>query len=172
MEGIRFFRRWTLKKRIVVVAALLTLAVLAPRANAIGIMGSWWNQDDLKDGYGVGAIHKISIIPIVSVDIRASWLGFTGEAVEADVFPIEATGRASLGMFYGGVGAGYYIFSGKNDVSIDNDIGLYFVGGIEITPAGIGGFGEVKYTLLETESEGNKVTADGFGINVGVVWGF
>ena len=155
-----------MKAKTVIIGVLLVVAILAPQANAIGVMGSWWDQDGLGNGYGVGLIHKFGLIPLISIDARASWLSFSDEATEANVFPLEATGRVNLGMFYGGLGLGYYIFDGKNDASLDNTVGGYIVGGIEITPAGIGGFGELKYTITD------KNDADGIGVNVGVVFGF
>jgi hypothetical protein len=154
-----------LKARKLVIGALLVVALLAPQANAIGVMGSWWDQDALGNGYGLGLIHKFGIIPLISIDVRASWLSFTDELIEANVFPLEATGRANLGMFYGGLGLGYYIFSGKDNVDLDNTIGGYILGGVDIGLAGFGVFGELKYTITD------KNSADGIGANIGVNFG-
>ncbi|MDH3197994.1 MAG: hypothetical protein OEO21_07115 [Candidatus Krumholzibacteria bacterium] len=39
----------------------------------------------------------------MSLDVRASWVDF-GDA-NTSIIPLEATGRAKLGMFYGGLGS-------------------------------------------------------------------
>ena len=166
-----------MKARTTIIAALLTVALLVPQAaSAIGIMGSWWNQDDLKDGYGLGLVHEFGIIPIVSVDARASWLRFSEGGTDVDVYPLEATGRVKLGMFYGGLGVGYYIFNGQNGANVDNDVGGYLLGGVGFGLFGLGAFGELKYTFLDTDVDyglgKEELKASGIGINVGVTLPF
>lgn len=165
-----------MKKRYSIIAALLIVAILAPQVNAIGIMGSWWKQDDLKNGYGIGLIHEFGLLPIVTIDARASWLNFSEDGADANVFPLEATGRVKLGMFYGGLGVGYYIFNGGDGVEIDNSVGGYLIGGIGFGLFGLGAFGEVKYTFLDTDinvgTQTNKLEASGVGINLGVTLPF
>jgi hypothetical protein len=157
------------KKSIALITAVLLTAVLAPPAHAIGVFGSYWDGQDTKSGYGLGLIHKFQIIPIVSLDVRASWVDF-GDA-NTSIIPLEATGRAKLGLVYGGVGLGYYIFNSHPlGVEIDNQLGGFAVLGLQFTPAGIGAFGELKYTLLETDVGPVKLDASGLGVNVGVVF--
>jgi hypothetical protein len=156
------------KKICALILAATLVAALAPGAGAIGVFGSYWNGKDPDDGYGLGLIHKFAIVPIVSVDVRASWVDF-GDDVS--VFPLEATARAKLGLFYGGLGLGYYIFdanAGGNEA--DNAVGGFGVLGIEFSPLGIGGFGELKYTIVETDVGPATMDAEGIGVNVGVVF--
>jgi len=165
-----------LKIRNAMIAAVLAVAIAAPQANAIGVMGSWWKQEDMKNGYGLGVLKTFGIIPLISVDGRVSWLNYSDSGADANVFPLEVVGRVNLGMFYGGLGLGYYIFDGKNGAKIDNDIGGSILGGVGFGLAGVHVFGELKYTLLETEigfgGPKSKLDANGFGINLGVTLPF
>ncbi len=145
-----------------VLAALVGLA--APNAHAVGIYGIWWMPDDVDDdGYGIGIKDKKNFTSLVSMDVRVSYI-FNDEA---DIFPIEATGLVKLGMLYGGLGVGYYIFTGDNN--LNSAIGWYFLGGIEIAPGPISFFGEVKWQSLDPEIDGNgSVNLDALVIHAGV----
>jgi hypothetical protein len=151
-----------------VIAAAL-IASMAPRAHSIGAFLSYWNGKDTDNGYGVGINHQLKIIPLVHGDLRASWLSFDDSNL--DLFPLEAMARVKLTMFYVGAGVGYYIFSGGNDVNWDNSWGAFGVGGVELTVAKIGVFGELKYTWVDTKIEDTMdVDGNGIGVNVGVVF--
>lgn len=165
-----------MRMRNAIIAAVLAVAIVAPQANAIGVMGSWWQQEDLNNGYGIGILKTFGVIPLISIDGRASWLHYNDKGAEANLFPLEVVGRVNLGMFYGGLGVGYYIFDGKNGAEIDNDIGGSILAGVGLGLAGVNVFGELKYTILETEigfgGPKTKLDGNGFGINVGVTLPF
>ncbi len=106
---------------------------------------------------------------------RVSWLRYSGDdgAGDLDMFPLEAFGRAKLGWFYGGLGVGYYIFSG--DYSPKNSIGGFAAAGIEITILGLGAFGELRYLYLEPDLDNDisgSVDMSGIGANIGVALPF
>jgi hypothetical protein len=159
-----------MKKLLTVVVAAVIVMSFSVQAHSFEAFLSYWNGEDTDNGYGLGVGHQIKIIPIVFADVRASWLSF-GDA-DMNVYPLEGLVGAKLGIFYLGVGPGYYIFSGK-DVSVDNAWGAFGVGGINFTIAKIGAFGELKYTWVETKIEDTiDVDGSGIGVNVGVVFGW
>jgi len=154
---------------------MIMTAVCVLPAHAIGVFGQWQDSKDADSGYGLGLKHEFSIIPIISVEARASWLRYSADDGEGDLdmFPLEAFGRAKLGMFYGGVGLGYYIFSG--DYSPKNSVGGFAAAGIEITLLGLGAFGELRYLYLEPDLDGDisgTVDMSGIGANIGVTLPF
>ena len=152
-----------------VLVLLVTIACAIP-AHAIGIFGQWQDSDG-ESGYGLGLKHEFSIIPIISIEARASWLRYSNDVADLDMFPLEAFGKAKLGMFYGGVGLGYYIMSG--DYAPKNTAGGFAALGIEFTLGGLGAFGEVRYLYLEPDMEaGGTVEMSGVGANVGVILPF
>ena len=156
----------------IIVALVLVSAVMstAGDAHSIGAFLSYWNGEDIDNGYGLGLKHKFQIIPIVGVEARASWLSFSD--ADLNLYPLEAAGRANLGLFYGGLGAGYYIFSGK-DVNWDNAWGGFLFAGVEIAVGGLGVFGELKYTWVESKIEDlATASGNGIGVNAGVLFGW
>lgn len=93
---------------ILVVLALML--VVAPRAQALSVYGSYWRAYDRnKNGFRILLRHRQSITPLFALDGRACWVGFDG----FNVYPLELTGVARLGIFYGGPGVGYYISDGE-----------------------------------------------------------
>lgn len=153
---------------------ILTVVCVLP-VHAIGIFGQWQDSNDGDSGYGLGLKHEFSIIPIISMDVRASWLRYSGDDGEGDIdmFPLEAFGRAKLGLLYGGVGVGYYIFSG--DYSPKNSLGGFAAAGVELKLLGLGVFGELRYLFLEADMDdiiGGKADMSGWGANIGVTLPF
>ena len=163
---------------IAALAAMIGLAAMAPASHAVGLMASWWNIDESnEDGFGFGLRSKVQVARVAAIDTRASWIKF-GDP-DTNVFPIEATGILQLGMVYGGLGLGYYIFDAK-DVDLDNSFGWYVVAGIEVAVGKFGVFGELKWTKLSTDIDGvdpdlgdvpTELEADGMGVNIGVMFG-
>ena len=157
--------------------AVLLLGAATPPAHAIGVFASWWNIDKSNDdGFGFGIRQEVPLTPLFAIDTNVSWLKFNDS--DTNVFPLEAAGLARLGLFYGGLGVGYYIFDAKNG-NVDNNFGWYAVGGVKIALASFGVFGELKYTKLSADIKDVKpgsglptsIDADGMGFNVGVILG-
>ncbi|MCZ6766698.1 MAG: hypothetical protein O7D32_07175 [bacterium] len=158
-----------MKKALALGLALVTLVSFTPKAHSIGVFGSWWNSNDIDNGFGLGANHQIQIIPLVGADVRVSWINFDVDGGESvNMFPFEAAGYAKLGLFYAGLGIGYYVF----DSDIDNSLGGFIFGGASVALADLGVFGELKYTFVETEISTLKVDASGIGLNLGVTLPF
>lgn len=156
-----------MKRIFVALFAVLIIAASATDAFCLGAFLSYWNGKDIDNGYGAGVKHKYQIVPIFAAEARASWLSFSD--ADLNLYPLEVTGRARLAMFYGGVGAGYYIFSG-NDLDYENEFGTFLFGGLEITLAGLGVFGELKYTWVESKiNDVATASANGLGVNVGAL---
>jgi hypothetical protein len=164
---------------IILLLVVAGLAAASPPAHALGVFASWWNMDEAnEDGFGFGLRQKTSFTPLLAIDTRASWVGFSD--ADLNVFPLEASGIVSLGLFYGGVGLGYYIFD-SDKADLENNFGWFLAAGIEIALAKVGVFGEVKWTQLEADFENidpdvddvpTSLNADGVGFNLGVTLGF
>jgi hypothetical protein len=153
-------------------AFILTAASTMP-AQAIGIFGQWQDSNDADSGYGFGLKHEFGIIPLISIEARASWLNYSiADSDESiNMYPLEAFGKVKLAMFYGGVGVGYYIMSG--DHAPKNSVGGFAAAGIDISLLGLGFFGEVRYLVLEPDLEiGGSVDMGGMGANIGVTLPF
>lgn len=163
-----------------IIPALLAVALIGTTvqdARAIGAYVSWWNMDQAnEDGFGGGLRMPIKILPILSIDTRASWVNFSDN--DMNVFPLEAVGMVTLGLLYGGIGVGYYIFDA--DPTIENSFGWHILAGVNIGLSAASVFGELKWTELEADFEnidvnlGNvptSIDAAGMGLNVGVMFG-
>ena len=136
-------------KRILVGALVLTALVglAAPNAHAVGIYGIRTMSDDYDDdAYGIGIKDKKDFTRMLSMDMRVSYV-FNEDA---DIIPIEATGLVKLGMLYGGVGVGYYIFTGDNN--LNSAIGWYFLAGIEIMPGPVTFFGGSEVAIARSRN--------------------
>ena len=144
-------------------------------ADAVGVFAQWQDANDMDSGFGFGVKHKFQIIPVIAIEARASWLHYDGSKgfATTDLFPLEAVGRAKLGLFYGGIGLGYYIATG-DPLALKNSLGYSFLAGAEFTLFGLGAFAEGRYLLLEPDEKNIGGTRDmgGFGVNVGVVLPF
>jgi hypothetical protein len=163
------------------VAVLVTVGLTAavPGAHALGVFATWWNMNDADDnGFGVGVRQTIKILPVVAIDTRASYLSFDDSDLK--MYPLEATGLARLGLFYAGLGVGYYIFDADGP-DLENNFGWYVVGGVEVGAGAVSVFGELKWTQLEADYENvdpdlsqvpTNIDAAGMGFNAGVAFGF
>jgi hypothetical protein len=160
-----------MRKLLTVIVVLAVSMSLAGEAKSLGAFVSYWNGADIDNGYGLGVKHKFQIIPIFAIDVRASWLSFSDDPVDLNMYPLEATALAQLGLFYGGVGAGYYIFSG-NDLDYENAVGGFLLAGVKLSLGGLGVFGELKYTWVEPKVNDVTFDASGVGVNLGVLFGW
>jgi hypothetical protein len=160
-------------KRLLVVSmffvALIGLA--APSAHAVGVYGIWWmpdNSDD--DGWGAGIKDTRQFTPLLSLDGRVSYVSFS--TPDAGIIPLEATALVHLAMWYGGIGVGYYFFTG--DAAIEDSFGWYLMLGLEIALGGTGVFGEVKWQALEPDLDipsGGSADFESVAIHVGASFG-
>jgi len=165
-----------------IIPALLAVALVGTtvqNAHALGAYATWWNIDETNDGgFGIGIRQPIKIVPVFSIDTRAAYVNFSD--ADLNVFPLEAVGIVSLGLLYGGLGVGYYIFDTGGDVSFENSFGWHILAGVSVGVKPVTLFAEVKWTQLEADIKdvdidpGNVPTsldAAGFGFNVGVLFG-
>lgn len=163
-------------KRITIsVLAILVLCSSFQSAHALGVMASWWQIDESSDdGFGAGLRERIQIIPLIGIDVRASWIDFGDK--DFSVFPLEAAGVVALGPFYAGIGAGYYLF----DSPLDDAFGWYVIGGAEFGLGGFGIFGDLVWRDLSPDYEDvdpnlsnvpTSLDAAGVGFNVGINFG-
>jgi hypothetical protein len=162
-----------MKIAAIALAVLMSMSVFAP-ASAIGLFGQWQDSKDAGSGYGLGIKQDWSIVPIVSIEGRFSWLRYSDDEWndDLDMFPLEAFGKFKLGMFYGGVGLGYYFMSGE--FAPKDSFGGFAAIGLDFSLGIVGAFGELRYLYLEPEYEDVDVTADmsGIGANLGITIGF
>ncbi len=160
-------------KRSILTAAvvLMLLSSLALPAQAgLGLFATWWNGSDTQNGFGGGAKYQIPLVPIVSVDLRASYVGF-GD-VDLYTIPLEATGVLDFGILYGGAALGYYIWSSSSnllDLSAKDKVGGSILIGASLGLGAIGAFAEARYNFVKTEVvPGVDTKADGFSLNLGL----
>jgi hypothetical protein len=152
-------------------AAALIIAIAAPAANALGAYATWWNTSGGDNGFGIGLRHRTPITPLFAIDARAAWVKFSD--ADFDMFPLEATGLVTLGLFYGGVGAGYYFFSG--DTKIKSDFGWHILAGGELGVGPVGVFGEARWGMLSPKLDipgEPEVDLDQLSLSAGVRLGF
>jgi hypothetical protein len=160
-------------KRYCLIAMLLVLGAGAATtpAHAIGVFGSYWNLDKGDgDGWGAGLRQDAPVSPLFALHTSVSWVNFSNANV--DVFPIEAAVVAKIALLYGGIGGGYYFFSGDKP-NLDNNWGWFVVAGAKLALGGLGVFGELKWNELSADVSGTSQSANlnGVGVNIGVTLG-
>jgi hypothetical protein len=157
----------------IALALIVAAAALSP-AGAVGLFAQWQDSKDGDSGFGLGVSQNFSIVPVFSLEPRISWIRYSADEGDGnlDMFPLELFGRAKFGMFYGGVGLGYYIMSG--DHAPDNSLGGFAALGIEFSLASLGAFAEARYLYLEPEYEelSTNVDMSGIGASLGVILPF
>ena len=155
-------------KNVLVCAALaaIGLSLAAPSAHAVSAYGIWWMPSEGDDdGWGFGAKEKRGFTPLLSYDLRASYVSFSSP--DAGIIPLEGTIMANFGMLYGGIGGGYYFFTGDN--SLDDTFGWYLLVGLELLPGPVSVFGEAKWQKLESDIGGGaKADLNAFVLHAGV----
>ena len=134
------------------------------QAQAIGPFLSWQNADDLDNGYGVGVAVPRSMTPLFRIDPRVSWYSYTGGDNDLNAFPVDLIGELNMGLFYGGVGASYTIY----DNEIEDRWGYSVVVGAKFMLGGTGVFADLMWRGSEKK---DNASADGVGLNVGVLFG-
>ena len=154
-----------------IAAVLLSVALvglLTPSAHAISAYGIWWMPDSSDDdGWGVGIKDKRHFTPLVAIDGRLSYVSFS--TPDASMFPVEATAMITLGLWYGGIGAGYYITTGD----IDSEFGWYALLGLELGLGPASVFGEVKWQDLKPDLDvpgGGDADLDALVLHVGATF--
>lgn len=154
-------------KSIFLAAALaIVMTTMVTPAHALAPFLQGQDSEDAGIGYGLGLKHTfLGIVPIVGFDLRASWLHYGDEdklASSFEMFPLEVAATAGFGILYGGLGAGYYVFSG--DQTPDSEIGGFVAGGASFGLGSLNAFAELRYLLLEP----GAADISGFGLNAGV----
>lgn len=147
-------------------AALLALSllfILPATGHALSIFAGYWNAEDFDDGFGLG-VEQTKGIALVDVGGRISWFHFSGDGADVNIVPLEAVGKIKFGLFYGGLGLGWYFY----DQSIKNNVGAQVFGGVKLALASLGVFGELRYVVAQGELAGVDLKANGIGVNVGV----
>lgn len=157
---------------IATVAVLMMISVLPQPAHAgLGVFATWWDGNDTDNGFGGGLKYEVPLIPIVSLDFRASYISFGDK--DLYTIPFEATGTMKLGPLYGGAALGYYIWASSSDLtdlSAKDKVGGSILVGASLGLGAIGAFGELRYNFVKTEIEGIDTKADGVSINLGVTF--
>ena len=159
------------KLLVVTILAFSCIGTFAHDANAIGVYGIWSmpNETD-EDGWGIGLKEKRTLSPLIALDGRVSYIKFS--TPDAGIVPIEFTACLKLGMLYGGIGAGYYIFTGDN--ALEDTVSWYVLAGIELLPGPVSFFGEVKWQMLEPDLDtpgGGSFEFDALVLHAGVTLG-
>jgi hypothetical protein len=119
------------------------------------------------DGWGIGIKKEKNFTPLFSLDGRLSYTSFPN----LEIWSPEITALAHLGMFYGGVGAGYYFFTG--DVELKDELSSYLLAGVGFGLGGLGVFGELKWQFLQPDfdnSLGGNANLDGLVLHAGATF--
>ena len=148
-------KRWTL-----LIAVVVVLAGAATQAHAIGLFGAWQNAKDLDSGFGVGLTAPVGL-GLIRIDPRASWYSY-GDT-DVNVFPLDCAAELDLGIFYGGLGASYYIV----DSGLSDRWGFYALAGVKLKLSKITLFGDLIWRGSDTL---DSIDFSGGGLNVGIIF--
>jgi hypothetical protein len=157
-----------MKQALAITLAVVLLLSVAPQPaqSNIGLFASWWDASDMNTGVGGGLKYQFKLIPLIDLDARISYISFSD--VDLHTVPLEVTGLLDFGIVYGGLALGYYMWGGDN-ADLSDEVGGTILVGASLGLGGIGVFGELRYTVVQTTIEGAvDAKADGFGINLGV----
>ena len=170
------------------------------RAGGLGIYGANWSPNDADAGYGAGA--KLQFGDTVALELRGSYfqdlsddVDSIGLDVDLEVLPLEVglvikiPTDSAITPYIGG-GGGYYqmevtaenILGHSETIDIDDEIGWYGVGGLEIAISeGVAIFGEAQYRKVEATAQGDdvdeieedvEIDLTGIGFNAGLMFVF
>ena len=67
-----FAKEIIVKKLFTSLAVAIALLIVATDAHAFGVYGSYWDAKDLDGGFGIGARHRMALIPLLGADLRAA----------------------------------------------------------------------------------------------------
>ena len=168
--------------------ALFALALTALPAQAqlagldAGVYGSWWKPEDLDKGYGGGAVVRGQLLEFLGFDARAGYFSFGDPDV--DMVPVEIAAMLRFPLpvisFFGGVGGGYYTFSGEDGFSLDDETGAFANLGVEGALGDWLVFVEWRYQILKADvdqagggfAEGDEIDFGGSGFSLGLTYRF
>ena len=149
-----------MKRLALLFAVLVVLAGATTQAHAIGLFGAWQNAKDLDSGFGIGATAPIGL-GLIRIDPRVSWYSY-GDT-DVNVFPLDCAAEIDLGIFYGGLGASYYIV----DSNLNNRWGFFAIAGVKFKLSKITLFGDLIWRGSDTL---DSIDFSGGGLNVGVIF--
>ncbi|HET9209753.1 MAG TPA: OmpW family outer membrane protein [Thermoanaerobaculia bacterium] len=182
-----------LNKTALCAAALLGLGLLAQPAKAtdFGVFGAYQDTKDADSGYGAGV--KLDFARFIT--LRATYFGdvtsntrfSNGNDFKLRVVPLEAGLQykfqpdANVSPYLGG-GASYFLLD-TNRGNIDDELGWFAVGGVDIkTQHRFGVTLEAIYRSVDATVHDNRSSTTvsdkvnlqlrGFGANAGLVWHF
>lgn len=149
-----------MKRLVLLVAVLVVLAGATTQAHAIGLFGAWQNATDLDSGFGIGATAPIGL-GLIRIDPRVSWYSY-GDT-DVNVFPLDCAAEIDLGIFYGGLGASYYIV----DSDLSNRWGFFAIAGVKFKLSKVTLFGDLIWRGSDTL---DSIDFSGGGLNVGIIF--
>ena len=179
-------------KRLVILLAVIGLCAPSAWASGLGVFGTYWKTkggDEAfdGDGFGGGAKLKLDLVPMLSLEVRGSYISLKPKADvggKLEIIPGEAglvlniVNQSKVLPYLGG-GVGYYYMTPKGDEGESGkskgEIGYYGVAGLEIELGeSLALFVEGKYTVLSWKESGDEdfshdLKLDGFGGNAGLL---
>jgi hypothetical protein len=179
----------TMIKRAMLLLLLACLACTSPADVGLGAFGSYWNTDDADEAFGGGAQLKLGTDPLHLV-IRGTYFDdlldddHTAD-IDLQAIPVEAGIElrrkvSPATAIYVGGGVTYCFLDAGDRGEVDDEIGWYAGGGIEIRLGKrVWLFGEAVWRNIEATVEYDdlgEITSDvdfdlsGLGVNVGLVF--
>jgi hypothetical protein len=149
-----------MKRSVLLIAMLVVFVGTATQVHAIGLFGAWQNASDLDSGFGIGVTNPVGL-GLIRIDPRASWYSYSDSDV--NVFPLDCAAELDLGIFYGGLGASYYII----DSDISNRWGFFAIAGVKLKLTKITLFGDLIWRGSDTL---DSIDFSGGGLNVGIIF--
>ncbi|MFN2385110.1 MAG: hypothetical protein ABR576_02295 [Thermoanaerobaculia bacterium] len=179
-------------KRIrIIAAAMIAWGLLAAASSAIdlGVFGAYWDTKDAEETYGAGAKLRLGIIEFrgtyfqdVTADVDPEELDFEIRAIPLEAgIVLQFLKNAPVSPYVGG-GGGYYLLD-SNAGEIDDEVGYYLVGGLDIGRGIVafnveGIYRNFEATVVDTDDDfpelEDEVSFDlsGIGVQAGVIFRF
>jgi hypothetical protein len=186
-------RKW------IIAGVVLLMSFASARAGGLALYGSYWSPDELDAGFGGGAKAGFDLADMLELELRGTYFPEmsedTGRHADFEIVAAEAGLRLKFPLdednndtfIYVGAGGGYYFLeidsdeAGVSDVDVDDEIGWYGLGGIELALSDdndISLFAEAQYRFIEATVEGGDldetddevdIDLNGIGANAGIV---